>query len=67
MHEPRIFGILKTVTSTGQKLKFSIKDFFSKCGKNRSFNFLRCSFNKLSVPRWTVRVKCYGKTFTTYS
>ena len=39
MHEPRTFGILKTVTSTRQKLKFSIMDFFSKCDQNRSFNF----------------------------
>ena len=28
---------LKTMTSTAQKMKFSIKDFFSKCDQIRSF------------------------------
>ena len=31
--------------STAQKMKFSIKDFFSKCYKIRSFHFL-CIENK---------------------
>ena len=55
--------LVDTIKNTAQKLKFSIKDFFSKCGQVRSYlriwshlpkkslmeNFIYCAVKLLGV------------------